>query len=127
VKRVVEKEKPGTVFLTGGGSLISLVATYLKMKLREVGISLTHVHEAERLNGRDKWRGWRDTGEGLARLATALGGASVILQQSGLQSRREPLGPVYIPEPMDAYTECSCGGGNKDCCKCSGRGYYGKN
>lgn len=126
IKAVIETQEPSVVFLTGGGSLINAVSTYLNANLRAEGISVTHVQGAAGQVGDAKWRRWEDTGEGLARLATALGGSCVILQDGGLQRRRERLGPVNIPEPNYAYTECSCRGGNKDCCKCSGRGYYAK-
>lgn len=126
IKAVIKTQEPKIVFVTGGGSLISAVSTYLNANLRVEGITVTHVQGAAGQVGDAKWRRWEETGEGLARLATALGGSGVILQDDGLQHHREPPSPVNIPEPIYAYTECSCRGGNKDCCKCSGRGYYAK-
>ncbi len=99
---------------------------YLNTNLGVEGISVTHVQGEAGQVGDAKWRRWEDTGEGLARLATASGGSCAILQDGGLQRRTGPLAPVTIPEPIHAYTECSCRGGNKDCAKCSGRGYYAK-
>ena len=65
-----------------------------------------------------------------AGLATAVGGASVVLQADGMPvhsggikpTAREPVAVELNPR----FVPCRCQGGNKDCCFCGGRGYYAK-
>jgi hypothetical protein len=74
--------------------------------------------------GTERWLPWQQTGDGLQRLATAVGGANVILQHASEGElsdahpvRREPLVLVQI-----GYVTCRCQGGHKDCMFCNGRG-----
>ena len=126
----VEKERPAKVFLTGGGSMIQPVAAKLREALNETGISVGVVEEGVATKETAQWRPWEQTGEGLQRLATAVGGASVILQQAsaiqvqhghGRPHQREPIG-MEQTGPIN----CRCQGGNKDCCFCNGRGEIAK-
>jgi len=73
-----------------------------------------------------KWTTLQDSNESLGRLATAIGGASVIMQHNGLKYGSGPLPVVRLPEPVIDYAECSCNGGNKDCCRCMGRGFVSR-
>ena len=73
-----------------------------------------------------EWKYLQDSNESLGRLATAIGGASVIMQHNGLKFRSGPLPPVKLPDPVIDYAECSCHGGNKDCCRCMERGYISR-
>jgi hypothetical protein len=117
---------PSHVLLTGGGSLIRPVADRLKASFKGGGVRVVPVPEANGEAGTGERRRWQDTGEGLQRLATAVGGASVILQEAAFQ---EPH--AFPPEPrspsgsafMNGRKNCRCQGGNKDCCFCGGRGF----
>jgi hypothetical protein len=123
----LERQKPDEVRLTGGGSLIGTVAAQVTKFLRSKRIRVESSDDFETvLQGNKKWRVWHDTGEALVRLATAVGGASVILQAPA--SPREPsvAKKIRMPEPVRDYLECFCRGGNKDCCFCDGRGFYRK-
>lgn len=111
-------QKPKKVYLTGGGGLIPALAEPLAQHLSANGIivaPLTYAGSVE---------------QNLQRVATALGGASLILQAPGLRNDPEdglPRRLPPIPDPLpDAYSGCSCQGGNKDCCFCGGRGYYSR-
>ncbi len=121
----IEIQKPDEVRLTGGGSLIGTVTAEVKTLLRakRVRVQSSDGFEAA-LKGSAKWRVWNDTGEALVRLATAVGGASVILQAPVLPPHQRVAKKIKLPEPVRDYTECFCRGGNKDCCFCGGRGYY---
>lgn len=121
----IQNHHPEKVFLTGGGSLIPRVAEKLQNELSLLGISVGAVEGGIEPTESARWLLWRQTGDGLQRLATAVGGASVILQHgservhdtSASPVRREPI----ILEQTGAIT-CRCQGGHKDCCFCNGRG-----
>lgn len=125
---MVEEKKPERIFLTGGGSLIKPVASALKADLNRRHIIVQDVQQDSIPAGVDSCRPWNETGEGLQRLATALGGANVILQESAnvthdgqdTTQRRSPI----VSAPPAGYVTCRCQGGNKDCCFCGGRGFY---
>ncbi len=127
---MVEVKKPERVFLTGGGSLIKPVASALKAALNRRHIIVQDVQQDSIAAGVDSWRPWKETGEGLQRLATALGGGNVILQESAnvthdgqdTTRRRSPM----LSTPPAGYITCRCQGGNKDCCFCGGRGFLSK-
>ena len=124
---MIGEQKPERVFLTGGGSLIQPIASALKASFNRRRIFVQDVQQDSNAVGADIWRSWKDTGEGLQRLATALGGANVIPQESASiiydgenkAHRRQPI----VVEPPQGYTTCRCQGGNKDCCFCGGRGF----
>jgi hypothetical protein len=124
---LIDEQKPERVFLTGGGSLIRPIATELKAAFNRRRIPVQDVQQDSVAMGAEVWRPWKDTGEGLQRLATALGGANVIPQESASTlydgenvARRRP--PV-VAGPPAGYRSCRCQGGNKDCCFCGGRGF----
>lgn len=123
----IEKEKPDRVYLTGGGALIPPLAEALSGRVKEKSLRLANVQEAgaAEADATKVWRPWEAAGEGLHRMATALGGTSVILQvlsedvHSGEQTVRQE--EPYRLEPGEPEP-CSCRGGNKDCCFCGGTG-----
>jgi hypothetical protein len=121
-------EFPERVFLTGGGSLIKPVASALNELAANSGIHIQTVQQDNEALIADVWRPWKQTGESLQRLATALGGCSVILQAaSGMEfignAGLQPLPPIIL-NPPTGFKTCRCGGnGNHDCCFCGGRGF----
>lgn len=124
---IIDEQRPERVFLTGGGSLIRPIATELKAAFSRRRIPVQDVQQDSVAVGAEVWRLWKDTGEGLQRLATSLGGANVIPQESASTiydgenvARRRP--PV-VTTPPAGYKTCRCQGGNKDCCFCGGRGF----
>lgn len=118
-------EAPSHIYLTGGGSRIKDVAETLRAKIVDAGMRFVTVAAGEAPTGTEDQRPWKHTGESLQRLATAVGGASVILQEASAPVHHGPadLHPQPIPEPPAGFRTCRCQGGNKDCCFCSGRGY----
>jgi hypothetical protein len=123
----IDEQRPERVFLTGGGSLIQPIAAALKTAFSRRRIPVQDVQQDSVAFGAEVWRPWKDTGEGLQRLATSLGGANVIPQESAstiydeenVARRRAPI----VTEPPAGYRTCRCQGGNKDCCFCGGRGF----
>ncbi len=131
MEKLLQREQPRKIYLTGGGALIGPVIQVLQTKLSDAHCNHavlkadpnvtppTNLTE-EPIVG---WSSLQDSKESLGRLATAIGGASVIMQHNGLKFGPGPLPVVRLPEPVVDYAECSCHGGNKDCCRCMGRGY----
>ena len=120
-----KNEVPSHLYITGGGSLIKEVAEKLRASIIGSGMRLVSIDNGEGANGTEALRSWSHTGENLQRLATAIGGASVIFQEAaapiqqcwtGLQDRLIAQAPI-------GYKTCRCHGGNKDCCFCNGRGF----
>lgn len=110
------------LILTGGGSVAPLVrdaihAQFAGAKVRWANIDGMETEEGET----GDLRRWPDTGETLARLATAVGAASVILDlPAGPPPKEEvTIGPIESP-----WIPCGCQGGNKECMRCGGRGMY---
>jgi hypothetical protein len=126
----VQSQKPSVVYLTGGGALIPPIVDALQKHFRQHNISLGNVDQDSVASGQQEWRIWNETGEGMQRLATAVGGASVILQASSAVFAGEGQPPQarapIMTGPIDSFFPCSCNGGNKDCCRCGGRGFYSK-
>lgn len=125
--------RPSIAFITGGGAKIVAVAENLKGWLRSKRISVVPIEDEESPTGQANWRKWEDTGEGLNRLATALGCASTVLQDSEelLSESRSSLAETKPAAVQRASADserrlvpCRCQGGNKDCCFCGGRGQY---
>jgi hypothetical protein len=118
VSDFVKPQKPTKVYLTGGGGLIPALAEPLAKHLSTKGIIVAPLTYSG------------DTEQDLQRVATALGGASLILQAPGLRNEPEdglPRRLPKIPDPLpESYATCTCQGGNKDCCYCGGRGFYPK-
>jgi hypothetical protein len=108
--------------------LIPQVADRLKNRIRDKGMGFGNVESAGILDPvvdvLQPWRSWDATGQGLHRVATALGGANVYLQAaattvSTATTERKPYGMELDPN----YQPCICPGGNKDCCFCGGTGW----
>ena len=118
------------VYLTGGGSMIPKVASELSRELikrnhgcyRDQGRPTTPRSKSEILLR------WEDTQHGLHRVATALGGASVIVQSRRAKApdftNYNPAIPLPVRAENPEFRACYCQGGNKECCFCGGRGYY---
>jgi len=120
--------RPSHVFLTGGGNLIKPISSRLQKFLTDRNIHVVRVDETTVATGTDDQRPWNQTGETLQRLATTIGGASVILQEAPAPVQADRRGLLERP-PIPAgspagYRTCRCRGGNKDCCFCGGRGFY---
>lgn len=115
--------QPSRVFLTGGGSLIQPVTESLKNSLAARQMRVGVVTQGDAAEETGDRRSWNKTGEGLQRLATALGGASVVLQEAAVchpsPTPRQPL----VTGLRTGHVTCRCQGGNKDCCFCGGRGF----
>ena len=130
VFQFIDHENPSVVYLTGGGALIPPVIESLQNRLRQRRVGIGIVDRGEGSTGSERWRPWEETGEGLHRLATALGGTSVVLQAAAKPvhsggskpAPREPVATKLDPK----FISCRCQGGNKDCCFCGGRGFYAK-
>jgi hypothetical protein len=121
-----KNETPSHVFLTGGGSLIRPVAAALKTHFDAHQIRIGIVKQGNGEVGTGDRRSWEQSGEGLQRLATGVGGASVVLQEAAMQQPGprppNPQPPIATSPPVD-YATCRCHGANKDCCFCGGRGF----
>lgn len=120
----VNAEKPERVLFTGGGSLIEQVRKHLDERLGAHPISCEGSFFPEPQP--KVWREWHETDDALARLATALGGSSILLDLEARPGDAEPMGTNSRPQPIDHGANlkpCTCNGGNKDCCFCFGRGF----
>jgi hypothetical protein len=124
----MDKENPTLVYLTGGGSLIAPVRARLEARLQNRQVRMGSLTAMAGRTGTGPLRPWNQTGEDLHRLATALGGTSVILQANASpahsgQEMPTPRQPKAMQPDPDS-NPCRCRGGNKDCCFCGGRGFY---
>lgn len=128
IEKMATDIRPSHVFLTGGGNLVKPISTRLQKFLANQGIRVVRVDDATDATGTDDQRPWSQTGETLHRLATTIGGASVILQEAAapVQPDRQSLRqhPPIVADQPAGYRTCRCQGGNKDCCFCGGRGFY---
>jgi len=128
IQKMASETRPSHVFLTGGGNLVKPIADRLKAFLEREHIRVVHVDGATKTVGSDDQRPWNQTGENLQRLATTIGGASVILQEATAPVQPERHGlrrqPPIVTEQPAGYRTCRCQGSNKDCCFCGGRGFY---
>ncbi|MEP6671820.1 MAG: hypothetical protein ABJF10_21850 [Chthoniobacter sp.] len=110
------------LILTGGGSVAPLVRDAIHARFSRTRVNWVDAEGMETSDGKTgDLRRWPDTGETLARLATAVGASSVILDlPAGSPLREEKKsGPVQSP-----WISCTCQGGNKECMRCGGRGMY---
>jgi hypothetical protein len=107
--------------LTGGGFAIPLIRDRVKAALNELGMRSaqdSYFNDSDRLD---------------LRLATALGGASLAFDREELASTSRRFAETPVPEalksepikPESSETACSCGGKNKDCARCHGKGVFG--
>jgi hypothetical protein len=130
---LAEGRKPSIAFITGGGVNILPVAEQLDKFLAKRKVRVAPTDDSPGATGQAEWRVWRNTGEGLHRIATAIGGASIVLQDtSEPPPESRPVLVEAVPvavqraagrrEPV--LVPCRCQGGNKDCCFCGGRGQY---
>jgi hypothetical protein len=128
IQEMTSDVRPSHVFLTGGGNLIKPISTRLQKFLAAQGIRVVRIDDSTDATGTDNQRPWNQTGESLQRLATTIGGASVILQEAAapVQPDRQGLRqhPPIVADQPAGYRTCRCQGGNKDCCFCGGRGFY---
>ncbi len=94
--------------LTGGGFKIPHICEHVKGALNALGMRLA---QDGYLNDSDHFD---------SRVATALGGASLALDQAELvrSTRAHVTENTYSP----SVNECPCGGRNKDCARCHGKG-----
>lgn len=134
MEELIQRNKPRKIYLTGGGALIEPLIRVLQQMLSDAQCNHAVLKADADLPPTTEftgepivaWASWQDSKESLGRLATAIGGASVIMQHNGLKFGSGPLPAVKLPEPVIDYAECSCHGGNKDCCRCMGRGYFSR-
>lgn len=121
-------ETPSHIYLTGGGSCIKNIAETLRQSIEASGMRMVFADQDSVNNGTENLRPWRQTGESLQRLATAVGGASVFFQEAAAPVLPGQVGfqqlPPIVAETPAGYKTCRCQGGNKDCCFCGGRGFY---
>lgn len=126
IEEQIGRDKPQFAYLTGGGSLIDGVSGALRSKFDSLSIVPKAFPDADQQSGEGQWIRWEDTDIGLNRIATAIGGASVVNQIAGdLEIAADPerrAPQVWREDPTQ--TACRCQGGNKDCCFCFGRGFY---
>ena len=136
VAKFMEGGVPAVVYLTGGGVLIPKIAGSLQERFAKTRVGVGVVDDGAELAGEERVllnanstvRPWPNSGEGLHRVATALGGASVVLDASPAPDQAEAAqltarAPLIILE-HGGLVPCRCQGGNKDCCFCGGRGFY---
>jgi len=109
------------LLLTGGGSAAPRVHSAIQNAFEGCGARWIQVEGVEGDTGETNLlRKWPDTGEPLARVATALGAASVLADLPAGVPRKD-LPQIRVVSP---WIVCSCRGGNKDCVRCGGRGMY---
>lgn len=128
----VTKAKPDAVFLTGGGASINQVVAGLRGHCGLV--QMVAVAAPAQTGGKAPIGlvAWEKCGYALERVATALGGAS-ILARGALESTRvitsaSEFSEAGIPEKTECGSEisaCTCQG-NPDCPRCGGSGYLSK-
>ncbi len=114
------------LFLSGGGSQVEP----LVQALVDNGLHFTPVQggQIESLDGEEvpQFRLWRTTGQHPTRIATALGGCSLLapvaLSSAPLIKLRSGHRKSLKTESPDSFRSCSCGG-NPDCPRCKGSGY----
>lgn len=114
VAKEIGQKMPDWFILTGGGVLIQRLNESLKSLLE--GLPARELSPTEE----------GDDDPALLRQATALGGASVLLDwQSGAETRRpQPtIAETPLPHEHSSGMECTCGGRNPTCSNCSGTGW----
>lgn len=121
-----ESAKEGRLILfTGGGCEATLIREALDTVFKDKGGM--KVYEGTETESREKEKGnlslWADSGQPLSRLATAIGGGSVLIDLP----KSVPVEAYPHPAQHDSeWVVCSCGGRNKGCVWCEGKGYHSK-
>ena len=124
----LNEDSVDVAYLTGGGCLIPRISTGLQSLLRDKRIRVCPIPQPATQTADAKWRQWDHVEGGLERLATSLGGTSVILEVSPEPTRpgvtRVTDTPPFVTPTQDPAT-CQCGGMNPDCSLCGGSGGRG--
>jgi hypothetical protein len=113
-------------FLTGGGSQVPKIREKLAADLMSEGIRTVNLPIRSPSPTQARCREWSKDDGGLERLATALGGTSVVLEVTSEPNTADSLRVAARPPMAPRITEpvsCRCGGLNPDCSFCEGRGY----
>ncbi|MDB2496385.1 hypothetical protein N9X25_04480 [Verrucomicrobiales bacterium] len=111
LKKELLNDPPSWVVVTGGGSMIGRLRRAVRQKFSTLDSNEIPIA--------------RENPE-LARMATALGGSSVILDWLATRGGGGAA-PVGQPRPTSrerGSSTCPCRGRNKDCMRCGGRGTY---
>ena len=115
------------VYLTGGGSRINPLVFALQacgMGVRAV-TSQFEVASNAKLSPKPQRTTLSEAGQSLERIATALGGCSLIADhalESSLNISLRPK-PLAVPKVSREPRECTCHGLNPECGRCGGSGY----
>lgn len=114
------------VYLTGGGAAIRMVHEALKERFSGSGKRLITLPPNTPVTSASPRRRWDVCDAGLERSATALGGASVVLEVS---PEPQIAGQVRVPMANTTPSQrlrphsCTCNGLNPGCARCHGTGY----
>lgn len=114
-----------TVFLSGGGARIPALVTALNQQgMRARAQPPPPAATAAIPKGSVLVR-WTESDEPLERVATAVGGCSLIADHA--VNKKPHIGPRPLPMSQRVTDKgaipCSCGGLNPDCDRCDGQGY----
>ncbi len=123
--------RPEILFMTGGGAAIPLVRQTLADGIERMGIRVRPFPDGIMAapGKQSDWVSWMVSQLTLNRFATALGGASVVLDATAPPSRSDTTEggrPAAELSSGVVRQSCRCQGGNKDCCFCGGSGFYVK-
>jgi hypothetical protein len=123
--KLISDAGAAAVFLSGGGSQITRLVEALKGGgLRLAAVPAVATPSAAR-SSVPAFANWHACGEPIVRVATAVGGCSV-LAPSALDHAPiidlQPL-PVRVQKTGTKLRACSCGGLNPECNRCDGSGY----
>jgi hypothetical protein len=112
VEKEVGLNAPDWIILTGGGVLIRALKNDLSRRFDRIGTNPIEATQDLEAN------------PDFLRQATALGGSSVLFDwQANERLTRGPSVERIDSARSHGLEECSCGGRNKDCMRCSGSGY----
>jgi len=114
-----------TVFLSGGGARIPALVTALNQQgMKARAQPPTFAATTAIAKGAVLVR-WNESGEPLERVATAVGGCSLIADQAVNDKPHIGARPLLMAQRVTekGAIQCSCGGLNPDCGRCDGQGY----